>query len=350
MGQNRWRSWRLAGPWLLAAAALAGGEALGQALPILPPVPPPAATAILDIQEGQLYPFPWVTTPPCRKVSESGCFKVEGIAADKVVIKFPRFEVEGGTRIPAGFAYRTPVTTGGTEYELYVVKLGGGREEWVYAAVESATGTGARLRFMKYPAFVTEKARISSAVTLDAQQGTLQETYTVDAEEPITLIGLSSMPRAIPGGRLVSVQVDGTPVSFPYAHILNLNLPPGRHTVIAHVALAKSADSLTLEGTLFEPRKMFLIQALALRVLFDPSTRAAPSVAVATVGLPAATWESFRSTIAVDPQPSSSEEGRLSLLYRFPPTPEIRLRTRPRVPVGRNNYPVMITVNPAGVD
>ncbi len=319
---------------------------MGQALPILPPVPPPAATAILDIQEGQVYPFPWVTTPPCRRVSESGCFKVEGIAPDKVVIKFPRFEVEGGTLVPAKFGYRTPVTAAGTEYEMYIIKRGGGREEWVYAALEGVTPTGARLRFLKYPAFVTEKARISSAVTLDAQQGTLQETYTVDAEEPIPLIGLSSMPRAFPGGQLVSVEVNGAPVSFPYANILNLNLPPGRHTVTAHVAIARPVTSLTLEATLFEPRKMFLIQALDLRVLFDPSTRGAPSVAVATVGLPAATWESFRSTIAVDPQPSSSEEGRLSLLYRFPPTREIRLRTRPRVPVGPNNYPVMITVSP----
>ena len=323
---------------------------MGQALPILPPVPPPAATAILDIQEGQLYPFPWVTTPPCRRVSESGCFKVEGIAPDKVVIKFPRFEVEGGTLVPAKFGYRTPVTAAGTEYELYIIKRGGGREEWVYAALEGVTGTGARLRFLKYPAFVTEKARISSAVTLDAQQGTLQETYTVDAEEPITLIGLSSMPRAFPGGQLVSVEVNGAPVSFPYANILNLNLPPGRHTVTAHVAIARPVASLTLEGTLFEPRKMSLIQALDLRILLDRPTQASPSIAVATVGLPTPTWESFRSTIVIDPQPSSAEERPLSILYRFHPTPEILVRTRPRVPIGPNNYPVMITVSPGGAD
>lgn len=309
-------------------------------------VPAPAETATISVTQGAIYPFPWIPLQSCRNASEPGCFKIDGIAPDKVVLRFARFDVEGSTLLPARFGYRTPVTTAGTEYELYVVKLGGGREEWVYAALEGVTPTGARLRFLKYPAFVTEKARISSALTLNPRHGTLEETYTIDAEEPITLIGLSSMPRALPGGHLASVEVNGTPVSFPYANILNLNLPPGRHRVTAHVAIARPVASLTLEGTLFEPRKMSLIQALDLRVLLDRPTGRAPSVAVATLGLPPATWESFRSTILVDPQPSTSEEKALSVLYRFPPTREIRLRTRPRLPVGPNNYPVMITVSP----
>ncbi|MGQ0662933.1 MAG: hypothetical protein ACT4P2_04990 [Pseudomonadota bacterium] len=238
----------------------------------------------------------------------------------------------------------------GSEYELFVIKLGGGREEWVYAALEGVTATGARMRFLKYPAFVTERARIAAATTLDLRHAILREIYTVDAEEPITLIGLSSMPEAIPGGRLISVEVNGTPVSFPYARILNLNLPPGRHVIRAHVALTTRAPRLNLEGTFFEPRKMSLIQELDLRVLLAQPTAGIPSVAVATVGLPPAIWESFRATIVVDPQPSRSEERPLQVLHQFPPTQEIRLRTRPRVPVGTNNYPVMITVISGEVD
>jgi hypothetical protein len=305
---------------------------------------------ILDVEKGKLYPFPWVPAGPCWRVAEAGCFQVEGISPDKLVLRFARFEIEGGGLIPAKFGYRTPVTAAGTEYELYIVKLGGGREEWVYAALEGMTLTGARVRFLKYPAFVTEKARISSAVTLDLRHGSLLETYRIETEEAITLIGLSSMPEAIPGGRLVSVEVNGTPVSFPYANILNLNLPRGLHTVRAHVALTTRSPRLHLEGTLFEPRKMFLIQELDLQILLGRPTRGAPSVAVATMGLPRATWETFRSTIVVEPEPSRSEEGPLQILHRFLPTQEIRLRTRPRLPVGKNNYPVMITVIPGEGD
>lgn len=329
------------GLWLLIAATVPGSAARGETLPL---VPPPTATEIFDVREGQVYPFPWISAGTCRKVSEAGCFRVERLDAEQVILRFARFEVEGGALVSAKFGYRTPVTAAGSEYELYVVKLGGGREEWVYAALEAITETAARLRFMKYPAFVTEKARISLARTVDLRQRSLLETYTVEAEEPVTLIGLSSMPGAIPGGRLIAVEVNGTPVSFPYARILNLNLPAGRHTVRAHVALTTRAPRLNLEGTLFEPREMSLISELDLRVLLARPMRAVPSVAVATVGLPPAIWESFRSTIVVDPHPSRSEEGPLRVLYQFPSTQEIRVRTRPRVPVGNYNYPVFITV------
>lgn len=307
-------------------------------------VPAPAETAILDVRSEEIRPFPWVPKSSCEKPREPGCFKVEKVAPEKVVLRFERFDVEAGKLIPARFGYRTPVTKQGTEYELFALKPGGIEEEWVYAVLEKSSTHAATIRFLKYPAFVTDKARIAVAIELDLPGGRVRETHLIDAREPITLIGLSGLPSSLaPRSKIESVRVDREPISFPYEKIMNLNLPPGVHTVTADVALGIQTRKLTLQGTAFEPRKMQLIDELQLRALLSPQSTSA-FLEVATIGLPNSVWDNFRGKIAVEPMPVSSTAQGLSVLYRFFPTRELKLKTRPRIPHEKRSYPLMIEV------
>lgn len=309
------------------------------------PVPVPSETVTIDVREGEIHPFPWPPQQSCRKASEPGCFKVEKVNPEQVILRFTRFEIEEGKVVSGRFGYRTPVTKEGSEYELYTVKLGGIREEWIYAALEKSSAASARITFLKYPAFVAEKARVLVAIQLDFAAGRLIETHRVEAQEPITLIGLSSLPSSIaPFSKIESVNVNGEPVSFPYAKIMNLNLPPGTNVVTVNVALGSQIRNLTLQGTLFEPRKMALVDEVDLRTFLPPQAQGGPSVELTTVGLPKSVWEEFRSRMFVEPTPLSSAAPGLSVIYHFPPTKEIRVKTRPRVPHGKANYPVMISV------
>lgn len=309
------------------------------------PVPVPSETVTIDVRKGETHPFPWLAQQSCRKPSEPGCFKVEKVNTEQVILRFTRFEVEEGKVVSARFGYRTPVTKDGSEYELYTAKLGGIREKWIYAALEKTNPNIARIKFLKYPAFVTEKARVLVETRLDLPVRRLRETHRIEAQEPISLIGLSSLPPSIaPFSKIESVRVNNEPVSFPYRNIMNLNLPPGINVVTVDVALGSQISNLSLQGTLFEPRKMALIEEVDLRTLLQPQAQGGPSVELTTVGLPKSVWEDFRSKMFVEPTPLSSAATGLSAIYNFGPTSEIRVKTRPRVPYGKANYPVMISI------
>lgn len=309
------------------------------------PVPVPSETVTIDVRGGEIYPFPWLPQPSCRKPSEPGCFRVEKISPEQVTLRFTRFDIEGDKLVPARFGYRTPITKKGSEYELYTAKLGGIREEWIYAALEKSSAASARITFLKYPAFVAEKARVLVAIQLDFAAGRLIETHRIEAQEPITLIGLSSLPSSLtPLSKIESVHVNGEPVSFPYAKIMNLNLPPGTNVVTVDVTLGSQIRNLTLQGTVFEPRKMALIDEVDLRALLQSPAKGKSSVELTTVGLPKSVWDEFRSKMFVEPTPLSSTAPGLSVLYHFGPTTEIRVKMRPRVPHQKANYPVMISV------
>jgi hypothetical protein len=63
---------------------------------------------------------------------------------------------------------------------------------------------------------------------------------------------------------------------------------------------------------------------------------------------PAEVWDRFRSTVAVAPVPVGEELHPLAIRYRFGPSRVLTLRARLRIPLGPNNYPVMIAVTAPG--
>lgn len=312
------------------------------------PVPPPSGVARVAISRGAAYPFPWSGVNGCPRRFQPGCFVVEEVAPGRVVLTYARVVLDGGTVKPQGFRYRTPVTAAGSPYELFALTLDAGREEWVYAVLERADGAAARLQFLKLPAFVTDRARLAVSIVVEPGWHRLREQYTVETEEPLTLIGLGRVETVFPSGRIEGIEVDGARIRLPYADIVHINLPPGRHEVGVTVALATRLPELTIQGTLLEPRRMSLVHSLDLRVEPVPGGPA-PELEVRTVGLPPEIWNRFQSTLLVAPGWASEALGPLGVRYRFTTNDAITLKARPRIPVGPTNYPVLITVRtPAG--
>jgi hypothetical protein len=171
----------------------------------------------------------------------------------------------------------------------------------------------------------------------------------VDTHDPLTLIGLGSVQRIIPSARISSVAVDGQAVALRHPEIFHLNLPAGQHRVTVEVNLGTRPAALTLQGTLLEPRKMWLIRELDLRVNLGGVATGA-ELEVRTVGLPPEVWDRFRPSITVAPAPLGEDLNPLAVRYRFGPSRELTLRARPRIPLGPNNYPVMVTVTAPGLE
>lgn len=92
---------------------------------------------------------------------------------------------------------------------------------------------------------------------------------------------------------------------------------------------------------------MSLIETLDLRVELV-AHGAGSEVKVQTVGLPVEVWDRFRSTIAIAPLPVREELNPLRVRYRFGPSRDLTLRMRPRISLGPNNYPVMVTITAPG--
>ncbi len=333
-----------------AVLILAGLESVGlpaRSEEVPGPVPAPSAVARSAVSRGNVYPFPWSGVQACLRPFQPGCFMVTELGPKRAVLAYTRFELEGGTLKPQGFRYLTAVTREGSGYELFPIKLGRGREEWVYAVLEQVEGETARIQFLALPAFVTDRARITARVSLELGNRRLQEVYEVDTHDPITLIGLGSVQRVIPSARIVSVAVNGQAVTVRHPDIFHLNLPAGLHRITLEVHLGTRPAALTLQGTLLEPRKMWLIRELDLRVDLGGVATGA-ELEVRTVGLPPEVWDRFRPSITVAPLPVGEELNPLAIRYRFGPSRELTLRARPRISVGPNNYPVMVTVTAPG--
>lgn len=337
---RRWaRLWTL---WTIVVL-LVHGEVRAGGGDIGAPVPVPSDLARLTVSRGGRYPFPWTGALSCARRFQPGCFTVEELAPGEVVVRYARFELSGGAIIPQGFGYRTRVTAAGSGYELFSVKADAGREEWVYAVLEASEGREARLQFLKLPAYVTDRARLDVRVVLDWSTQRLEELYTVAADEPLTLIGPGRVDEVFPSARLERLEVNGQRVHLRHADIIHLNLPPGRHEVSVVVGFSLALPEISIQGTLLEPRRMSLVQSLTLRVEPAPGP-ATPRVEVRTVGVPPEIWERFKSGIVLEPAPSAEASSALATRYAFSGTGAITLRARPRLQIGRNNYPVIITV------
>lgn len=308
-------------------------------------VPAPSGVAKVEVSAGNTYPLPWSGAERCGTRLQPGCFRVKEMNSTHVVLDYPRVELQSGALKAQGFRYVTPVTVSGSGYELFVIKHGGGREEWIYAFLETVQEASASLRFIKLPAFVTDRARLTASISVDSRRRRYREHYAVEAQEPLTLIGIGRLETIFPGARLEGIEIDGMKSPLPYADIIHFNLPAGRHEVTVDVAFGPPADDLTIQGTLLEPRRMSLIHALDLRL---EAGSAPAELEVRTVGLPNDVWEAFKSTLVVEPPPAAATPDRLAVRYNFGAGEAVTLKARPRIPVGPNNYPVMITIRALG--
>jgi hypothetical protein len=307
--------------------------------------PAPTEVARFDVSVGNDYPAPWSGVERCTRPFQPGCFRVKEVTPTRVVLDYPRVELHGGALKPQGFRYVTPVTVSGSGYELFVIKHGGGREEWIYAFLETVQEARASLRFIKLPAFVTERARLTVSISVDFMQRRFLERYKVEAEEPLTLIGVGRLKTIFPGGHLEGIEINGVKSALPYSDIIHFNLPAGRHDIVVAVAFDRPAGDLMIQGTLLEARRMSLTHGLDLRV---KAGRVRVGLEVRTVGLPNDVWEIFRSTLVVEPPPTMVALDHLAVRYGFGEAEAVTLKARPRIPVGPNNYPVMISVTALG--
>ena len=300
----------------------------------------PSQTVEITVRAGHAYAFPWIDVP-CT-AHTPGCFTVEAISTGGVTILFPRFEVQYGRPKASGFVFRTAITPEGTEYELFRIILRKDlREAWIYAALKGTEGNAARLKFLRYPSWVSRNAMLTREVRIDLRQGMLEETTRIQAPEPVTLMGLRRVDRMIPGATLKGVTLDGRQVIFPYRNVLHLTVPPGEHSATARIAIS---PQFPVEiGPIFEPKPMDLPREVDLTV--TPARRLGPvSINIWTFGLPEAVWQAYEPVNTTEPAPSAVTRGPLALRYQFAEVTSVRMRVKPYIKHQERVYPLILTV------
>lgn len=306
--------------------------------PSQPYVAVPAMTAEQVVTAGGRYALPWVEVGVCGDPLPAGCVAVESLAPGSATLRFERFEVKDGTLQPSGFDYTAQVTRAGLSFPLYTL-VEGNETLWVYAALVGQTGDAATVRFLKLPAFVTEAAALYWDITLDAVRGRYREATRLETTEPITLIGLRDMGRVFPGARLRGVWVNGARVRFPYEGILNLNLPPGEHEVVAEVAWEPQGSAPVCLGPVYEGRKMSLPRRTDLRIVGGEGA----TITLRPIGLPPAAWQDISLVLAEEPAPLARRESEQGITLTF--GGDARLSLVPVIVREAATFPVLVCVS-----
>lgn len=310
----------------------------------------PVETRRLSIGAGEVRPFPWVAADACSEGTTAGCFVIRTVSPEQAVLAFAQFEVAAGRIKPTGFSYEVAVTPAGTPFELFRVKPGREGEFWVYAALVATRGDRATIDFLRYPASVTREAVIDRQITLDLGRRLFRERSVVEAQQPVTMIGLRDLTGVVPGARVTAVTLNGAPVRFPYANIMNLNLAPGTHELTVEVTW-QGYDGPVCLGPIYEGKKMSLPRETELGVIPGGKAGAvaeAPApirVTLRTIGLPVEIWQDFEPVLDVDPEPAVVREEGLSMGLQFPVVREVRMRIRPIIRYADATFPVLVCVD-----
>lgn len=312
----------------------------------------PIETHRLPVQAGKVYPFPWVAAGACSERATPGCFVIRTVTPQRAVLAFAQFEVEAGSIKPTGFSYEVAVTPEGTPFELFRVKPGGEGEFWVYAALVATRGDRATIDFLRYPASVTREAVIDRQITLDLGRRLFRETSLIEAQQPVTMIGLRDLTGVVPGARVTAVTLNGAPVRFPYANIMNLNLAPGTHQLTVDVTW-QGYDGPVCLGPIYEAKKMSLPRETDLRVI--PGAKAGAGAAtiwgtLQTFGLPLEVWQDFEPVLDLEPEPLAVREEGLSQWLQFPVAQEVHMRIRPIIRYADATFPVLVCVDQGAAD
>ena len=175
-------------------------------------------------------------------------------------------------------------------------------------------------------------------IRLDQARGLYRETTRIEATEPVTLIGLRSIGRILPGGRLRRIWVDDEEVRFRYENILNLNLPPGRFEVVVEATWDPKGDAPVCLGPVYEGRKMSLPRRTDLRVIGGTKT----IVTLRPIGLPETVWRAQAIVLSAHPEPLERDVDATGI--RLILKPNTKLSLRPVILYEQATFPVLVCV------
>lgn len=299
----------------------------------------PVERATMRVEVGGVYAFPWTEPPACGADVPVGCFAVKQVGPDAVRLFLPPFEVEGAKTSASGYRYEVLVTREGTEFPLFTVASSDTEQRWVYAALaRSLSASAAEIELLQYEGSASRRATIRRDITIDLVERRWREVATVEAEERLTVIGLSRLDAVVREPRPSPLRLNGRPVRFPFAGILHLNLPPGRHEVATDVAFAQIPDVVCPPGT-YEGKRMSLPRETKVRVRAPEGLRVA--VSARTWGLPESVWSEAASAIAAEPAPARVEAGPLRRRLEFGAASEVRVTLPAVIVQGPNTYAVL---------
>lgn len=303
-------------------------------------VPIPDAKTVLSVEKGKLYPFAWINGIDCTTL-KAGCFRVENITSESITVAFERFTVKNSTVQPIGLSTRRSITKNGTQEVLYTIEKDSQGQQWVYARTSPSLLSGTEIEFLRYPAFVTKKAKIYREMTLDFATKTLNEAMLISAEEPVTLLTSGAVEKAIPGSSLSKLDVNGKRPQFSHPNITILNLPEGKTEIETEISWQDEKSTLC-PWSLYEGRKMSLPLETELTVKNAESKQL--SISLSSFGIPEQVWQENRVILEVEPTPDSTQEQSLSKTLRFSAAKELTVKIKPVILYEGASFPVVICV------
>ncbi|MCH8002996.1 MAG: hypothetical protein IH934_00055 [Nanoarchaeota archaeon] len=293
-------------------------------------VPIPSSILTMEVEEGNIYSFPWIENISCSKLN-LGCFKVVSIDKNSVVIEHPAFEDADKLK---GFGWNlfTTIDKNGVEYKLY--KFGkGSNEEWVYAVANIDKNT---LTFLKLPGSSSGKAVIYRFVDVDFAKKKIMDTYIVESNEMITMFASANIEKLIPQASIASIKVNGESVEFLYNKIMNLNLPAGKNTIAVELNL-EQLEVLEL-SPIYEPRNMSLPKEINLNIKGKEKIL----VEIRTIGIPNKVWEES-DVILASTQADNIIKQPLTKILEFKKD-NINIKTKATIQYKGRSYPVIIKI------
>ncbi len=291
-----------------------------------PFIPLPIAQALVAVEAGRFYPFPWLPEAiTCTKESV-GCFFVKRIDDGGVEISFPAFEIEKNSLKSLGFSLTAYLSRDGGEFELYPKKgAEKSKEEWVYALAN-----GNSIVFLRYPVSVTRKANLFRKMDIDLVKKTLKEETRIETEEPLTLRGSGAINKAIPSASIQSISVEGKKVSFRFPNIINLNFPAGSSNILTRTSWRNNLNPVC-PWTLYEAKVMSLPKELEMNIIARPQNNLV--IRLEAPGLTKELWETSDIILSASPEPKKNILGQNVVLLDFGRVAQVSLKIKPVITV-----------------
>ena len=293
-------------------------------------VPIPNSILTMEVEEGNIYSFPWIENISCSKLN-LGCFKVISIDKNSVVIEHPAFEDADKLK---GFGWNlfTTIDENGVLYKLY--KFGkGSNEEWIYAVANTDKKA---LNFLKLPGSSSGKAVIYRFVDVDFAKEKIIDTYIVEANEMITMFASTDVKKLIPQAYVTVIKVNGKSIIFKYNKIMNLNLPAGKNNITVEIDLGQ-IEILEL-APIYEPRNMSLPKEINLNIKGKEKIL----VEIRTIGIPNKVWEES-DVILASTQADNIIKQPLTKILEFKKD-NINVKTKATIQYKGRSYPVIIKI------
>lgn len=300
-------------------------------------VPRPIEEENLIVAEGEIYPFPWTERDQCESLVP-GCFRIEIINEQMVVIYYERFSITNEQVNPSGLFFGQEILKTGSRETIFDIGQDPPRQIWVHAVYSPKNK---EIRFLQFPADVTRKAKIYRFMVLDFAKRSLREKTRVEAQEPVTLIESGAVEKAIPGTFLLSPEVNDKTIAFPFSAITNLNFPEGINFIETEINW-KDDKKTVCPWSPYEGRKMSLPVETELTIKNNDPTPF--SVSLSSFGLPEEIWQNYQVILETEPVSERLIEKPLQKVIRFSPTEKARIKIKPVILYQNATFPVIICV------